>query len=116
VDIPFLDRLLSISETAEWLGCQPDSVRAAIRTGRLPAMRAGHKLVRVHPRSVIEICSVAAIRRDLKAEDVASEMAEEEAAAAGSDAKVDWNCRQEQESVPVETFVAEPVPDNRSAQ
>jgi excisionase family DNA binding protein len=44
---PLPDRLLSLNQTADFLGVSIDSVMKMIRGGNLPAVRVGPKLIRI---------------------------------------------------------------------
>jgi excisionase family DNA binding protein len=48
---PMNDRLLSIAEVAQWLGCGPRTVRRLIADGRLTAHKIG-RVLRIDPGSV----------------------------------------------------------------
>ncbi len=56
-----LPRLLSLTETADLLGCSLKTLQRRIRAGELPVIRLG-RLVRVHPA---DLARYVAARRSL---------------------------------------------------
>ncbi len=50
--------LLSIPETAEWLGVSVATVRRMIARGEIPALRIGPRLVRIDPDDVKKFAPV----------------------------------------------------------
>ncbi|MBD7952379.1 helix-turn-helix domain-containing protein [Oerskovia rustica] len=51
--------LLSVSESAERLGCQPSTVYRYIEDGVLPAYRIGPKLLRIDPTDLYALIKPA---------------------------------------------------------
>lgn len=47
-----MEKLISISETAEWLGVSTQTVRRLIADGDLPASRIGRRTIRINPADV----------------------------------------------------------------
>ena len=54
MNIPFLDRMLTLAEAAEWLQVSERTLLKRVRVGKIRAARVNSRMLRFNPRTLIK--------------------------------------------------------------